>query len=82
MPSEQTRGRRILHRFGTLLESVILLGLLLSGVGFILVNKFAGLLIPVASTILVGVGIEIIALIIVGIYVHLRFLRTRLPETD
>jgi uncharacterized membrane protein (DUF485 family) len=79
MPSEQSRGRRTISRFGTLIESVIIVILLLSGIGFILVNKLAGLIIPATSSIFVGIGVQVIALIIVGIYVYLRFLKTRLP---
>jgi hypothetical protein len=81
MPSKQSRARRTLGRFGTLLESIIILILLLSGVGFILVNKLAGLIIPATSSIMIGIGIQVVALIVVGIYVHLRFLRTGLSET-
>ena len=78
MPPEQSRVRRTLSRFGTLLESVVVLVLLLSGVGFILVNKLAGLIMPTTTSILVGIAIEVVALIFVGVYVRLRFLRTRL----
>ena len=81
MPSEQSRARRTLGRFGTLLESILILILLLSGVGFILVNKLAGLIIPANSSILVGIGIQVVALIVVSIYVQLRFFRTGLSET-
>jgi len=81
MPSEQSHSRRSLSHFGTLLESIVILVLLLSGVGFILANKLAGLTIPVASSIFIGIAIEGIMLVIVGIYVHFRFLRTRLTET-
>ena len=81
MPSEQSRARRTVSRFGTLLESIIILVLLLSGVVFILVNKLAGPIIPATSSILVGIGIQVVALIIVGVYVHIRFLRTRLSDT-
>ena len=81
MPSEPSRFRRALSRFGTFLESIVILVLLLSGVGFILVNKLAGLINSVTSSIFIGIAIEVVMLVIVGIYVHLRFLRTRLSET-
>jgi uncharacterized membrane protein (DUF485 family) len=80
MPSEQSRFRRTLSRFGTLLESIVILVLLISGLGFILTNKVAGLIIPVTSSIFIGIAIEVVMLVIVGIYVRLRFLRTRLSE--
>lgn len=77
MSPETSQMRRSLSRFGTFLEAVVILVLLLSGVGFVFVNKMTDQLIPVTSLILLGIAVEVFALFIIGIYVYLRFLRER-----
>lgn len=80
MTQQTSRGRVILSRFGTLIETILIFILLISGVGFIFILRAAD--ISSIPFLPVGIGVEIIAIIIIGLYVYFRFLRQDRIETS
>lgn len=81
LPAEGSRIRTLLGRFGTLLESIFIFVLLLSGIGVSYIGKTTGMI--GAGIVLLSVSLfaQIIAFILLGLYLYLRFLRRRI-STD
>ncbi|MFX1319522.1 MAG: hypothetical protein ACFE9D_02570 [Promethearchaeota archaeon] len=77
MPSERSRLRSLLSRFGTFLESIFIFILLLSGIGIVFVSKITGLTNAGLLLLTVGITVQIGALVILGIFLYIRFLRQR-----
>lgn len=67
---------------GTFLEAVLIFILLLSGAGVVFFGKITGQLGPTLLLLTIGVGIEIIGVLIIGLYAYFRFLRQSNVETS
>ncbi|MFX1509685.1 MAG: hypothetical protein ACFFBR_05185 [Promethearchaeota archaeon] len=76
MSTVNSRFRTLLSRFGTLLESIFIFILLLSGISVIFIGKITGFLEAGIALLSVGLAVQIIAFIILGIYIYIRFLRS------
>jgi len=74
---ERSRLRSLLSRFGTLLESIFIFILLLSGIGVVFVGKISGITSAGPLLLAVGLAVQIGALVILGIFLYIRFLRQR-----
>ena len=77
MSSKSSTVRSLLNRFGTILESILVFILLISGAAFVLIAKQSGQIGPGFSLFTIGISVEIIAIIIVGFYIYFRMLRRR-----
>lgn len=82
MSGESSRLRSFFTRFATLLESLLIFILLLSGIGIIFIGKSAGQMGLNVPFLVLGVGVEILAVIIISLYVYFRFLRQKEMETE
>ncbi len=82
MSPESSRLRSFFSRFATFLESLLIFILLLSGIGIIFVGKSVGQMGLNVLLLVLGFGVEIIAVIIISLYVYFRFLRQRGIETE
>ena len=81
MSAENSRIRSLFSRFGTLLESVFVFVLLLSGVGVAFVGKVTGIVEAGMFLLLISMGVQIAAIIILGLYFYFRFLRRRVTAS-
>ena len=77
MSTGRTRIRSIVSRLGTFLEALLIFILLFSGVGVIFVGTITGQIGPTSLLLTIGVSVEVIGLLIVGLYAYFRFLRQR-----
>jgi len=77
MSTGRTRIRSIVSRLGTFLEALLIFILLFSGVGVIFVGTITGQIGPTWLLLIIGVSVEVIGLLIVGLYAYFRFLRQR-----
>ena len=77
LPSERSRLRSLLSRFGTLLESIFIFILLLSGIGVVFVGKIIEVIDAGPLLLVVGLTVQIGALVILWIFLYIRFLRQR-----
>ncbi len=75
--AERSRLRLLLSRFGTLLESIFIFILLLSGIGVVFIGKITGITSAGPLLLAVGLTVQIGALVILGIFLYIRFLRQR-----
>lgn len=71
----RTRIRSLGSRLGTILEAVLFFILLLSGIGLVFIGKITGQIEPTLLLLTIGVSVEIIGVLIVGLYAYFRFLR-------
>ncbi|MFW9935148.1 MAG: hypothetical protein ACFFDU_06550 [Candidatus Thorarchaeota archaeon] len=76
MSTVNSRFRTLISRFGTLLESIFVFILLLSGISVVFIGKITGFLDAGIVLLSVGLAVQIIAFIILGIYSYIRFLRS------
>ncbi|MFX1564570.1 MAG: hypothetical protein ACFFCH_01115 [Promethearchaeota archaeon] len=76
MSTSNSRFRILLSRFGTLLESVFIFILLLSGIGVVFIGKITGFLEAGIILLTFGLAVQVVAFIILGLYAYLRFLRS------
>ena len=76
-----SRIRSLLSRFGTLLESVFIFILLLSGIGVVFLSKVTGLVDAGMSLLTIGLAVQIVAMILLGLFLYFRFLRRRISAT-
>lgn len=81
LSTEGSRIRTLLSRFGTLLESIFIFVLLLSGIGVIYISKTTGTIGAGIALLSSSLVVQIIAFILLGLYFYLRFLRRRI-STD
>ncbi|MDO8124792.1 MAG: hypothetical protein Q6364_10485 [Candidatus Hermodarchaeota archaeon] len=77
MSTGRTRIRSIVSRLGTFLEALLIFILLFSGVGVIFVGTITGQIGPTWLLLIIGVSVEVIGLLIIGLYAYFRFLRQR-----
>ncbi|MFW9830317.1 MAG: hypothetical protein ACFFD8_00865 [Candidatus Thorarchaeota archaeon] len=77
MSNRSSAVRSLLSRFGTVIEAVFVFILLISGVAMVFIGKQLGQLAPGIILSSFGIGVEIIAIIIVGVYFYFRMLRRR-----
>ncbi len=77
MSTGRTRIRSIASRLGTFLEALLIFILLFSGVGVVFVGTITGQIVQTWLLLIIGVSVEIIGLLIVGLYAYFRFLRQR-----
>jgi len=75
MSTGRSRIRSIGSRLGTFLEALLIFILLLSGVGVVFLGLITGQMGPSLLSLTIGVGIEVIGVLIVGLYAYFRFLR-------
>jgi hypothetical protein len=75
LPAERSRLRSVLSRFGTLLEAIFIFILLLSGIGVVFIGKISGLLNAGLLLLTIGLSVQIGALVLLGIFLYIRFLR-------
>lgn len=82
MPSKSSTVRSLVSRFGTVLESIFVFILLMSGAVLVFIAKQSGQIAPGVLLFTFGISVEIIAIIIVGLYLYLRMFRRRdiVPE--
>ncbi len=76
-----SRIRSLISRFGTLLESVFIFILLLSGIGVVFLSKVTGLVDAGMSLLTIGLAVQIVAMILLGLFLYFRFLRRRISAT-
>ena len=81
MSADNSRIRSLLSRFGTLIESLFIFILLLSGIGIVFLSKVTGIVEAGMVLFTIGLAVQIIALIVLGLYLYLRFLRRRISVT-
>ena len=77
LTAERSRLRSLLSRFGTLLEAIFIFILLLSGIGVVFVGKITGITSAGLLLLAVGLAVQLGALVILGIFLYIRFLRQR-----
>lgn len=77
MSTGRSRIRTIISRLGTVLEALLIFILLFSGVGVVFLGTITGQIGPTWLLLIIGVGTEVIGLLIVGLYAYFRFLRQR-----
>lgn len=80
MTEEQRVNRSLTAFIKPLIESIIIFCLLLSGIGIIFISKMLG---QVGTQLLflgIGLGVEIFAIILIGIIFYIQFFRFRVPE--
>lgn len=72
--TEQRRIQTITNKIGVFLSAILIFALLLGGVGVIFIGKITG---QVAARFLflgIGVSVEIVALFLIAILLHIRFI--------
>ncbi|MFX0078569.1 MAG: hypothetical protein ACFE8O_04960 [Candidatus Hermodarchaeota archaeon] len=77
MSTGRSRIRSIVSRLGTFLEALLIFILLFSGVGVVFLGTMTGQIGPTWQLLIIGVSVEVIGLLIVGLYAYFRFLRQR-----
>lgn len=77
MSTGRTRIRSIVSRLGTFLEALLIFILLFSGIGVVFIGTMTGQIEPTGLLLIIGVSVEVIGLLIVGLYAYFRFLRQR-----
>jgi hypothetical protein len=80
MSRGRTRIQSLVSRIGTFLEALLIFILLFSGIGVVFVGTMTGQIGPTGLLLIVGVGTEVLGLLIVGLYAYFRFLRQRNVE--
>ena len=78
MSTDNSRLRTLLSRFGTLIESILIFVLLLSGIGVVFIGKVTGMLSAGMLLLSIGLAVQIVALVFLGLYIYIRFLRRRI----
>jgi len=72
--TEQPRTQTITNNIGVFLSAILIFALLLSGIGVIFIGKITGQVAMRFVFLGIGVGIEIIALFLIAILLHIRFI--------
>ena len=75
--TEERTHRSMISWKRPIFETIIILILLLSGIGVIFVGKVTGQVTSQLFFIFFGLFIEIIAILLVGIFVYVRYFRQR-----
>ena len=78
MPTETSRIRSLLGRFGTFIESLLIFVLLLSGIGIVFLSKITGIVEAGMLLLTIGLAVQIVAIVLLGLYLYFRFLRRRI----
>ncbi len=73
--TEERTIQTITNKMGVFLSAILIFALLLSGIGVVFIGKITGQIVTRFVFLGVGVGIEIVALFLIAILLHIRFIK-------